>query len=324
MKKDYYSILGVSRDSSPDEIKKAYRKLSKQYHPDVNPDGADKFKEIAEAYDTLSDPNKKQQYDNPNPFGGGGFGGFEDFFEAFNQQQRKPNRAPDKILNVNINPVESFLGIDKDITYQYKEKCQPCNGEGGDRQVCNTCMGRGSIRQQFGTGLFTQIVDTPCHPCNSTGYVVYNPCHSCGGQGTKNNMENIMISIPKGVDDGDFLRASTKGDYNRVSGVRGDLIIKIQMVRQYGFEKSGNHLIYNADISPLDMIINQHVDIPHPSGSIKIVLPPNVSSDKPLRLKGKGYNIQGNVGDMYVKLTVSRSKMGDTDINKVKDLFEVS
>lgn len=327
MRKDYYSILGVSRDSSPDEIKKAYRKLSKQYHPDVNPEGADKFKEIAEAYDTLSDPNKKQQYDNPSPFGGGsnGFAGFEDFFDLFNQQQtRQPNRAPDKIINVEISPVESFLGISKDVTYQSKEKCQPCNGDGGDRQVCNICMGRGSIRQQFGTGIFTQIVETPCRSCSSTGYIVYNPCHSCNGQGTKEKIDNIRINIPKGVDDGDFLRVAGKGDYNRISMNMGDLIIKIQMVRKDGFEKNGNHLIYTTDISPLEMILNQHVDIPHPSGNIKIVLPPNVSSEKPLRLKGKGYNIQNNLGDMYVKLNVSRSKITEEDVNKVKELFEVS
>lgn len=326
--KDYYNILGVNRNSSADEIKKAYRKLSKQFHPDVNPEGGDKFKEIAEAYDVLSDPNKKQQYDNPNPFGGGnGFGGFEDFFDLFNQQQqqtRRPNKAPDKILNVDITPVESYLGVNKDVTYQSKEKCQPCNGEGGDRQVCNTCMGRGSIRQQFGTGLFSQIVDTPCRTCNSTGYIIYNPCYSCNGQGAKDKIDNIRISIPKAVDDGDFLRVAGKGDYNRISNAVGDLIIRIQMVRQDGFEKNGNHLVYNVDISPLDMIINQYIDIPHPGGNIKIVLPPNVSTDKPLRLKGKGYTIQNNLGDMYVKISVSRSKLDEGDITKVKDLFEVS
>ena len=165
--KDYYNILGVTRQSTPDEIKKAYRKLSKQFHPDVNPDGADRFKYIAEAYDTLSDINKKQSYDNPNPFGGGGT--INDFFNAFNQQSnrtsRSRNMSPDKTINVDVTHIESFHGHEKEINYQVNNACGLCAGTGGDKNMCNSCNGYGSLRQQVGTGIFTQVVETQCPTC---------------------------------------------------------------------------------------------------------------------------------------------------------------
>jgi molecular chaperone DnaJ len=324
--KDYYNILGVNKNSSPDEIKKAYRKLSKQFHPDVNPEGGDKFKEIAEAYDILSDPVKKQQYDNPNPFGGtNGFSGFDDFFDLFNRgQQRRAPKAPDKILNVEVTSLESFKGVEKEISYRAKEMCNTCVGQGGDKKVCSVCSGRGSIQQRVGTAMFSQIIETPCNSCNGSGYQIHNPCHSCNGHGTKDKIESIKVNIPKSVDDGDFLRVPSKGDFYSNMGVVGDLIIKVIMKPIDGFEKNGYNLIYNTILSPLDLIIKRDLDIPHPDGAIKILLPENIGTDKPLRLKGKGYTINGQIGDMYLKISIKRDLVSDEDISKVKELFEKS
>jgi len=308
--KDYYQILGVSRDASQDEIKKAYRKLSKQYHPDVNPDGADKFKEIGEAYGVLSDENKKQQYDNPNPFGGGG-GSMEDFFNVFNQQsqqqQRRRPQAPDKIINININPVESYIGVEKELSYQIRTSCETCNGNGGDREVCGTCQGHGRVRQKFGSGMFAQVVESDCPQCRGEGYRIINPCHTCGGQKTKPSFTNVRVNIPKNVDSGDFLRLQGKGDFYPGRGI-GDLILKVSMVKGEGFEKVNNDLVYHHKVNVNDFISMEKIEVPHPDSKISIPLPQVLDTEKPLRVRGKGFNIQNVKGDLFIKLSVIREE----------------
>jgi len=308
--KDYYQILGVSRDASQDEIKKAYRKLSKQYHPDVNPDGADKFKEIGEAYGVLSDENKKQQYDNPNPFGGGG-GSMEDFFNMFNQQsqqqQRRRPQAPDKIINININPVESYIGVEKELSYQIRTSCETCNGNGGDREVCGTCQGHGRVRQKFGSGMFAQVVESDCPQCRGEGYRIINPCHTCGGQKTKPSFTNVRVNIPKNVDSGDFLRLQGKGDFYPGRGI-GDLILKVSMVKGEGFEKVNNDLVYHHKVNVNDFISMEKIEVPHPDSKISIPLPQVLDTEKPLRVRGKGFNIQNVKGDLFIKLSVIREE----------------
>ena len=308
--KDYYQILGVSRDASQDEIKKAYRKLSKQYHPDVNPDGADKFKEIGEAYGVLSDDTKKQQYDNPNPFGGGG-GSMEDFFNMFNQQsqqqQRRRPQAPDKIINININPVESYIGVEKELSYQIRTSCETCNGNGGDREVCGTCQGHGRVRQKFGSGMFAQVVESDCPQCRGEGYRIINPCHTCGGQKTKPSFTNVRVNIPKNVDSGDFLRLQGKGDFYPGRGI-GDLILKVSMVKGEGFEKVNNDLVYHHKVNVNDFISMEKIEVPHPDSKISIPLPQVLDTEKPLRVRGKGFNIQNVKGDLFIKLSVIREE----------------
>lgn len=307
--KDYYAILGVSRDSSPDEIKKAYRKKSKQYHPDVNPEGADKFKEIAEAYDTLGNVNKKGQYDNPNPFGGGD-GSMDEFFNMFNQQrqqqtQRRRPKAPDKIINIEINPIESYIGIEKEFNYQVRVSCNGCNGTGGDKKVCGTCQGQGRVRQKFGSGTFSQVVDADCPQCRGEGSNIVNPCYDCGGQKTKPSFANIKVNIPKNMDSGDFLRVQSKGDFYPNRGV-GDLILKVNMIKQDGFEKVNTDLVYTTKLNIDEFSTIKNIEIPHPDSKINIPLPNTLSTDKPLRVRGKGYKIQNVTGDLYIKLNVSR------------------
>jgi molecular chaperone DnaJ len=309
--KNYYEILGVSKDANLDEIKKVYRKLALEYHPDRNPDGAEKFKEIAEAYDTLSDESKRREYnfklENPmaNRFGGGNpfnGGGFEEMFSqmfggGFQQTRRN---APEKIIDVQITVVESFRGVDKEISYSKKTDCNTCRGSGGERSGCMVCSGQGYVTQRAGTGMFQQVFRSVCTSCNGNGFVVNNACYDCKGQGTKDFIERIRVTIPKNIDNGQMLRLSQKGDY--FNGVVGDLIIRINLVNKDGFEKNGNDLIYNAFFTLNDLKKNEF-EIPHPDGAVSVKFPNEFNTQVPLRLKNKGF-ISNQVGDLYVKMNV--------------------
>lgn len=324
MHKNYYEILGVSKDAKSEDIKKSYRKLSKQYHPDVNPEGEQKFKEIAEAYAILSDDQKRKQYDSPssNPFGGGpdideflrnmGFGG-SPFDNAGGSSKRRETKVPDTILNVIISPLESFKGGNKELTYNYQDSCEVCSGSGGDRKVCGSCQGNGFIRRQHNNGMFNSIVEQPCPSCNTSGYQVTNPCYSCGGKGTKSKIENLNVDLPRTIDDGDFLRVGKKGNFYIGYG-RGDLILKIIMKAKDGYEKIGLDLVYNKRMSALEFLFDEKLIIPHPDGDISILTPDNIDTEKPLRLKGKGYQTSQGVGHMYLKFIVHK----ESDVNKEK------
>lgn len=299
--KDYYKILEVEEKASEEEIKKNYRTLSKKYHPDVNPDGGDKFKDIAEAYDVLSDKTKRQNYDNKknSPYNGTPF---EDLFaqmfannNPFNNQRRKG--TPDKIIRLQISPIESFLGSEKVVTYFRDINCQICNGSGGDQQVCGTCNGAGFQIKTFGTGFMVQHIRTACQYCAGRGYTLVHKCYSCDGRGVKSKANEIKINVPHGSDNGQFLKLQNMGDFS--NGEYGDLVIQIEMVNKDGYEKINNDLVYNLYLN-LEEVNKEKYTIPHPSGDLNTSAPKVFDTSKPLRLKGKGY--QG--GDMYVKLHV--------------------
>ena len=222
--KNYYEILGVAENASQDEIKKSYRKLSKQYHPDVNPEGEEKFKDIAEAYDILGDENKRQQYNQRknNPFAGrgGNFDAQSIFEEMVNGGRRQNTKSPDKVISISMTPIDSYFGIEKEISYDYLKVCKPCDGNGGNRSVCSTCGGQGYVMQRMGTGMFQQIFNVTCNGCGGQGSVITKKCDTCNGNGMIKEKEKIVISIPKNVDNGDFLRIATKGDYGKTTGVR--------------------------------------------------------------------------------------------------------
>ena len=313
--KNYYEILGVSKDASSEDIKKVYRKLALEYHPDRNPKGAEKFKEIAEAYDILSDENKRKEYnfklENPmgtgpfgpgNPFGDGNiddilnqmFGGN---FGGFNQQRRK---APDKVIEVELDVIESFKGANKEITYSRKSDCNVCQGRGGDRSGCLTCGGQGFIMQRMGTGMFTQVIKTVCNSCGGNGFVVTNKCYGCAGSGTKDMMETLRLTFTKGVDNGQLLRVPQKGDFYQ--GMIGDLILKVKLVSKDNFEKNGNDLIYNVFFT-LDELAKNEFEVPHPDGKLSIKFPKEFNTQVPLRIKQKGF-VTNFVGDLYVKMNV--------------------
>lgn len=301
--KDYYNILGVNKNSSPDEIKKAYRKLSKQFHPDVNPDGGDKFKEIAEAYDVLSDPTKKQRYDNPNPFGDfdNGFS-FEEFMQRMGGfgGRRPQQQVSEKTITLDITPIESYKGVSKTITYQRNRKCEPCGGKGGEGETCSHCKGDGFFVRRVGDGFFAQVVRQSCPVCSGKGHVILRPCYECSGVGTKPEMKSIDIRLQHNVDEGQFYRIEGGGDF--INGVYGNLLIKLRLVNTDDFEKIGEDLVYTVYLDYNDLT-KDNVEIPHPDGNIKVSYPETFDSSKPLRLRGKGYR-GGRIGDMYIKMVV--------------------
>jgi molecular chaperone DnaJ len=297
---DFYQILGVSENASQDEIKKAYRKLAVEHHPDKGGD-ENKFKKISEAYDTIGDQNKRIQYDNQkrNPFANMGGGGFNPFEDMFNQMHTQRKRAvPDKIIEVVVGAVESYKGGEKNITYTRNHNCGGCNGSGGERINCSTCGGQGVITQQIGTGLFTQIIRQSCGSCGGRGFSYKTTCGTCHGSTTTSSVETISIKLPNGIDEGQFLRVQGKGDYK--DGMYGNLVVKVKIVPENNFEKSMDDLIYNAYFD-LNSLKQDSVKVPHPLGEISIKLPGEFDTSKPLRVKSKGYHGRG---DLYIKLFV--------------------
>lgn len=298
--KDYYKILEVEEKASPDEIKKSYRRLAAQYHPDRNPDGEEKFKEIAEAYETLSNPEKKEKYDNRsnNPFQGTPYEDmFSQMFNRGNFQQQRRKSAPDKVVRVQISPIESYKGEEKSIQYMKDNHCNVCSGSGGEQQLCGTCGGQGFQIKTFGTGFMMQQIRTACPTCGGRGYTLVHKCYGCDGRGTKPAVHDIRFTLPRGIDSGQYLKIENAGDFK--NGEYGDLVIQIEVMSKDGFEKINNDLVYNLFLN-LDQVKENSFLIPHPDGELKMESPKIFDTSRPLRLKNKGYN----GGDMYVKLNV--------------------
>ena len=303
---NFYEILGVTESATQDEIKKAYRKLAVEHHPDKG-GNEETFKKISEAYDTLGDEDKRRQYDlgKTNPFGGFDGDPFSMFNDLFNNMAGpKQRRAPDKIVDLNIGTIDSFLGKNLDIQFNRKVNCNTCNGQGGDRNTCNTCNGSGRITQRVGNSFFSNILQTPCNSCQGKGYTLKNVCFSCAGEGKNNKFETININLPHGISDGQLIKASSMGDY--YNGLFGDLILKVKIIPQDSFEKVNNDLIYNYQMS-LDDFNKDMIDIPHPSGNLNIKLPEEIDTTKPLRVKGKGFRSEG-IGDFYVNMYVKHKR----------------
>ena len=300
--KDYYGILGVDKNASADEIKKSYRKLSKQYHPDVNPEGAERFKEIAEAYDTLSNPDKKQKYDNPvsNMFGGDA--SIEDLLKhmGFNRNpfggQRRPS-VPEKIIMLDITALDSFKGTTQQVNYKREIACNTCGGSGGDRTGCGTCGGVGYRVRQMGQSPFQQIIQETCPSCTGRGYIITNSCTSCIGKGTQGEFKSINITLQHGIDDGEFYRVESAGDFH--NGVYGNLLLKVRMKKDVNWEKVGDDLVYNNFLD-YDDLTNESCEVPHPDGKIVVKYPELFDTLTPLRVRSKGYHRE-RIGDLYIK-----------------------
>ena len=301
--KDYYGILGVDKNTSADEIKKAYRKLSKQYHPDVNPEGDERFKEISEAYDTLSNPDKKQKYDNPmsNMFGGGD-ASIEDLLKhmGFNRNpfggQRRPS-VPEKIIMLDITALDSFKGTTQQVNYKREIACNTCGGSGGDRTGCGTCGGVGYRVRQMGQSPFQQIIQETCPSCTGRGYIITNSCTSCIGKGTQGEFKSINITLQHGIDDGEFYRVESAGDFH--NGVYGNLLLKVRMKKDANWEKVGDDLVYNNFLD-YDDLTNESCEVPHPDGKIVVKYPELFDTLTPLRVRSKGYHRE-RIGDLYIK-----------------------
>lgn len=333
MSKDYYQILGVEKNSSDDDIKKAYRKAAMKYHPDKNPNNPEaetKFKEAAEAYDVLSNSEKRQNYDRfgsatGNPFGGGGspfgdnFGhGFsmDDIFSQFGdifgggfgggrRQQQQRRKGPDLRLKISVTIDEIIKGTTKKIRYKRQDSCHSCNGKGGTNvKDCIPCSGTGQ-RQVVQNTPFGQIRSaTTCPDCQGSGKRIVDTCRVCHGAGTTPKEQIVDIEVPKGVSNNMQLTMHGFGNHIR-DGVPGDLIIVVEEIREFYFKREGSNLVVEKDISVLDAILGNQVLVKTPHGEIPVTIDPGTESGQTIRITGKGVpDIQLGTGDLYIKIFV--------------------
>lgn len=294
---NYYEILGVEENASQDDIKKKYRQLAKENHPDTG--GSEElFKKISTAYDILGDEQKRQTYDQQrkNPYGGSF--NFNDVFNSMFGNRQNSNQRPVHTSNitVNIGALNSYKGGKHTLSFRRQAACDPCNGTGGDKTICNFCSGTGNVVKQFGNGSFFQMMQVACETCQGRGFFMVNPCFLCNGSGAKTEMKTLDISLPHGVDNGQFLRMTGMGDFR--NGLYGDLIVRVELKPQDGFDKVGNHLVYNAFMS-LEDLNSGSINVPHPDGELNIKLPKNIDTSIPLRVKSKGFKLE-SVGDLIV------------------------
>ncbi len=339
-KQDFYQTLGVSRSASQDEIKKAYRKLAMQYHPDRNPgnkEAEQKFKQATEAYEVLKDEQKKAAYDQYghsafeqggggqggfNGFGGGqgGFNDFSDIFSSFGdifgdmggggrtKKRSSAIRGSDIRYNLDITLEEAFLGLNKKISFSVASSCGSCGGSGAEGnskpEECGTCRGSGKIRAQ--QGFF--IVERTCTTCNGAGQIIKNKCKTCGGQGRVEKEKTLSVKIPAGVEDGNRIRLQGEGEAGARGGPAGDLYVFISVKDHKFFERKGEDIFCEIPIKITTAALGGAVEIPTIDGTIaKLSIPTGTNTNDQFRLKGKGMAVLqggGRRGDMYVKIFV--------------------
>jgi len=338
MAKDYYEILGVSRNATQEEIKKAYRKLARRYHPDVNkndPAAESKFKEINEAYECLSDPDKRRQYDMfGTTRGGPAFGGFGDFagfgtgggfeetfgdiFDMFFGDWRRPGsshrsgaqRGSDLSLELTIDFEEAVFGAQKEVEIGRLVSCNVCSGSGlepGTRpETCPDCRGTGEIRSEQRTVFGTFIRTSTCPRCKGVGKIISNPCRSCNGQGRKPVHEKIKVDIPAGVDNGVTLKLAGKGEAGLRGGAAGDLYVMIHVRPHSVFERQGNDLFCQFPITFPQAALGAEVQVPTLDGIEKVRIPAGTQTGTPFRIRGKGIPSlhSGSRGDIIVQVVI--------------------
>jgi len=301
---DFYQILGVEENADSTTIKRKYRELSKIYHPDKNPQGEDMFKKISNAYEVLSDENKRRDYDfkRKNPFAGqGGSGGFDPFMEFFRNQSRPqaPPR-PQQQMNISVGVIDAYLGNEIDMNYARNVMCGSCSGSGGEKKPCSNCGASGFIVREVGSSFFRQRVQQPCPVCQGMGSQLVNACFDCGGSAVKRDMTNFRIKLPNQVSEGQKIRMTDAGDYNPQFNMYNELIGSITLVPQNNFKLEGRNLVFTKEININEAKNDPHIIIPHPDGEMKIRIPNNGSTKTPLRIRGKGYD--PNSSDLFVKL----------------------
>lgn len=358
-KRDYYEVLGVSKGASESEIKKAYRKLALKYHPDKNPDdkaAEEKFKEAAEAYEVLSNAEKKQRYDqfgHAGTQGAGGFGGggmnMDDIFSQFGDifggafgggggfggfgggggRRQRVNRGSNLRVKVTLSLEDVVNGVKKKIKLNKYVKCAPCSGTGAEGgsgfSTCDTCKGNGQVNRVTNTFLGQMQTTTTCPTCGGDGKIITNKCNKCHGDGIEKGEEVVEINIPAGVEQGMQLSVSGKGNMGPKGGIAGDLIVVIEEEEHADLKRDGLNLLYDLYISFTDAVLGGSAEIPTVGGKVKVKIEAGTQGGKVLRLKGKGIpELNGyRTGDLLVNVNIwtpqKLSKNEKETIEKLKD-----
>lgn len=334
-KRDFYEVLGIQKGASEDEIKKAYRRMAAKYHPDVNhePDAEDKFKEINEAYEVLSDSQKRAAYDtyghagvDPNfgagagGYGAGGFGGFDDLgsiFESFfggmgggTSRRTGPMRGENVRVQATISFEEAAFGCEKTVEIGRVEHCEECGGTGAapgsHAETCPRCGGRGQIRTQRRTPLGVMTTTEVCPECGGRGKKITSPCKSCGGSGVKRARKSIKVKIPAGIDDGQTLQVHGEGHAGENGGPSGDLLVTISVRPHAVFERDGTEVHIEMPISFAQAALGDEIEVPTLDGKVKLTIPDGTQTGATFRMRGKGIpRVNSTVrGDQFVHVTV--------------------
>ncbi len=342
--RDYYEVLGVQKSASEDEIKKAFKKLARKYHPDLHPDDKEceeKFKEVNKAYEILSDPQKRQRYDQfgqagvdpsygggaggfSGGFSGGGFGDvgdiFEDLFGAFGGMRstrsnpNAPRRGQDVTANVNISFMEACEGKKQNLKVYHMEKCSECGGSGAEKgsapATCPDCHGQGYIKVGQRTAFGVISSTKTCPKCGGKGTVISNPCHKCSGAGRTRVQKEINLDIPAGIDDGQILRVGGQGDAGLNGGPSGDLHVNVSVRPHPLFIRNGFDVNCDIPITYTQAVLGAEITVPTIDGNVKYNVPEGTQTGTVFRLKGKGIKKLGRSdrGDQYVKVNIEVPK----------------
>jgi len=342
-KRDYYEVLGIGKGASQDEIKKAYRKITKENHPDLHPgDKAceERFKEANEAYEILSDEEKRQKYDqfghaafDPNAGfnGAGGFGGFEGFggfgdifgdifggFGGFGGATRSNPNAPRKgenlRTNVNISFEEAAFGCKKEVTVIRVEACPDCGGsgcaEGTTPEICPDCGGSGHVRVNQRTRLGMVQSTTQCPKCGGSGKIIHQPCKTCKGKGNVRRQQKIEVNIPAGIDDGQTISKTGAGNAGLNGGPNGDLLVSVTVRPHARFERDGTSVLLQQELSYAQAVLGAEIEVPTIDGKVKLTIPEGTQPGAVFRLRGKGipYLRGSGRGDQFITVTIKVPK----------------
>lgn len=344
-KRDYYEVLGVDRSASADEIKKAYRKLAKKYHPDLNPGdkakvAEEKFKEATEAYEILSDAEKKSRYDQfghagvdsqAGGFGGGygdfggGFGGFEDIFSSFfgggfggQSSRRNPNaprRGRDLKYAVDLTFEQACFGCEIELNVSRTEKCDSCGGSGAEKGTspvtCSVCHGTGQVTSVQRTAFGNFQSTRPCSSCGGAGKVIQSPCRDCRGEGSVRKSRKVKVKIPAGIDNDQIISVSGQGDAGFNGGPAGDLLVVTRVKKHKVFVRQGFDIMCDFPITFVEATLGAEIKVPTIDGEVTYNVPEGTQTDTVFRLRGKGVpRLHGNGarGDQYVKIKVEIPK----------------
>ena len=353
---EYYERLGVSQSASQDEIKKAYRKLSKQYHPDINKDAGaeDKYKEIQEAYETLGDAQNRAAYDqygaagaNGGGFGGaggfsgfgggGGFGGFDDIFSSFfgggggQSNPTAPRQGEDLQYRVNLKFEEAIFGVEKEVSYNRDQACHTCHGDGAKPgtkvETCHKCGGHGQVQVARDTPLGRVMTTATCDVCHGTGKEIKEKCPTCHGSGHEKQLHKITVKVPAGVETGQQMRMNGGGDAGKNRGPYGDLYVIFNVAASKQFERDGAEIFYEMPLEFVQAALGDEVEIPTVHGTVKLKVPAGTQTGQNFRLRGKGapkLRGTGN-GDQHVIVNiVTPKKLNDAQRDALQAFAKAS